>query len=1785
MAVDEKLNSWRNDLLDMSRRNSLLYFSSTGRTSSVQFRVDADELFRKLVYGKNPSVLTPEATTLEPDDFPKRLERLRTKAREALNDRGMQVLYVAFGLLEWKETPTSDDTIRSPLVLVPVGLDKKRYFGSFQLALLGDEEITINPTLTARLDASFSITLPTFETIEVAVAAESEGVRPRQLTLADIFRRIQRALPPDSPWTIAREAHLGAFSFQKLVMYQDLGKHAAEAKAHPILRALGGEAAVLPRAGNPALAGEMDERVRPQDMLEILDADSSQQEAIQAAKAGRSFVLQGPPGTGKSQTIANIIAESLGQNRRVLFVSEKMAALDVVRQRLRAAGLGEFLLDLHNARTDKKAFFADLKQQVEAVTDLRVPQDNEGRWNRDSSALASARQQLNEYVRELHAPRGPLGKSAFEAHATLAHLAATPDIDAAIADVAGMSAVEMDERRRALKSLLTRVDVLDELETYPWRQTLARTPSLELEGSIRSHFDLLVRGLADLEAGLRRLRESLGEEDVALTFGWADLAVRRAEHARRTPLPPEHWMLPGAPARLRNVLALATAQAARYGDALRRFEPVCLPSARALETTTLLAALTDEAAGAVACLRASRDVPEDAAIIHRAELDTGLTQAQSLLPRIGETVGALAEICGLSAPNTVEAATALAEIAACLLNTPQPPASWLDADAFAGVRALALDASTRYAEARRVRATLEARYTPAFFALDVPGLAQRFTITYAGVLHVFMPAYYADLKQVRATLQPGQTRNAVGICADVAAARGLLEEERSLRDASIEHARVFGRFFGGEATDWLALRAAVDWTTRFHTLVSREDMTREMTRLATAPSSGRSALRDVSSSLAEVLDEWRDVGEALGALLKPGPLAEGARTLETAPMGALLAGLTRVHGSLRTYWQAVDTVAPHLRHAASDTESVGASGGRLPASEAALTWEALRACVRLAAELNTLDGWLAGQESALRHDLGARYAGWETRWVEAEEAVTWVEVLLDTYPRREMPTVLRQTLAEGGDVEARERLHAALDRTRNALAAVEEELRYSDTVLPRYALLDAENTQQQTAVAALRERVAFHLENLPCLERWLECVGHRARCEALGLGEVIRAARRRRPFPRDLVDVFEKRFYQLWLDAVRRECPALARFSGDTHEQTIAHFRELDANHQQLAQRRLAARLHQARVDAVHVPQQHADDDLTRGFEAVRREVNKKRHRSIRHVVATTAPAMLMLKPCWLMSPLSVSQYVESPDALFDVVVFDEASQVCPEDAICAILRGKQLIVVGDSKQLPPTRFFTKTLADAADDTEDDDDAKEDERTSSILEECQAVSFPESSLLWHYRSQHESLIAFSNAHFYDGRLQTFPGPQAHHQDGVRFVYVEDGRYDKGRTRQNRREAERVVDLIVEHVRERPKLSLGVVALSEAQQRAISEALEKRRKQDEELAAYDDLLNEDTPGGFFIKNLESVQGDERDVILLSVGYGKHDESGRVERNFGPVNREGGERRLNVAVTRAKHRLILVASLHASDLHGELKNLGARTLRDYLEYAERGPSVLEQQQRDAEARGDGALQFESPFEEAVYTALTAKGLSLATQVGCSGYRIDLAAKDPRDGGRFLLGIECDGAMYHSSRTARDRDRLRQQHLERMGWRIHRIWSRDWIRNPAAEVAKALRAVEEAQAALTSKRQVEDPPDTPATDAAPIEPSAPLQASGPMTAPKTAASIPAAVSSMAHVTIPAHETSKNGSAQRAAARTCEACAFYQEQTAMRFYCGRDATTKARRTNGRTPACPAWKAMPSRQ
>lgn len=522
---------------------------------------------------------------------------------------------------------------------------------------------------------------------------------------------------------------------------------------------------------------------------------------------------------------------------------------------------------------------------------------------------------------------------------------------------------------------------------------------------------------------------------------------------------------------------------------------------------------------------------------------------------------------------------------------------------------------------------------------------------------------------------------------------------------------------------------------------------------------------------------------------------------------------------------------------------------------------------------------------------------------------------------------------------------------------------------------------------------------------------------------------------------FLKAFYAQWADSVLRSSSVLGELMRIPHDEAVRVFKEKDELNFEINKAKIRMEVSSKRpnVDIV-VPGSPA--------QLLRSEGQKKRkQKSIRPLLSALGEWVFSLKPCFLMSPLSVSTFL-APDMKFDVVIFDEASQVFPQDAIGAIYRGKQLIVVGDSKQMPPSNFFNAS-SDMEDEDMDDITAYE-----SILDRCSAT-FPQKRLKWHYRSRYESLISFSNKNFYQNELISFPSPKEEAPGcGVDYFYV-DGFFDRD-SKTNRAEAERVVELVFEHAEKRPHRSLGVVAFSVAQQSLIEKLIAKRRQQD---PSKETFFRSDCLEPFFVKNLETVQGDERDTIIFSVAYGK-DAMGRIFMNFGPLNKNGGERRLNVAVTRAKYNVQLVTSMHSGDIDlSRTQAEGSRLLREYLDYAENGMEALERT-----VHVSSFDRYDSEFELEVCEFLRSQGYDVDTQVGCSSFKIDMALKQPGTS-NYLLAIECDGASYHSSKSARDRDRLRQAILESMGWRFYRIWSTDWFNNKAKEKERLLKAVQDA------------------------------------------------------------------------------------------------------------------------
>ncbi|WP_197452848.1 DUF3320 domain-containing protein [Rosistilla oblonga] len=582
---------------------------------------------------------------------------------------------------------------------------------------------------------------------------------------------------------------------------------------------------------------------------------------------------------------------------------------------------------------------------------------------------------------------------------------------------------------------------------------------------------------------------------------------------------------------------------------------------------------------------------------------------------------------------------------------------------------------------------------------------------------------------------------------------------------------------------------------------------------------------------------------------------------------------------------------------------------------------------------------------------------------------------------------------------------------------------------------EAPASTESTQVASDAHEQATHvLESRNSLKYWAMWSAATTRAKRLGLDAFSQALADGELDVNSMADAFNLAYARWWLPIVVDQSEALRTFGRLQHEEAIREFRRLD----ELAREAAAPNAKQA---IYHNLPNSSDVPRKSELGLLRHQMSLKRpSKSIREVISGMPTSFGKLAPCLLMSPLSIAQYLPADQEPFDVVVFDEASQIPTWDAIGAIARGRQTIIVGDPKQLPPTNFFGKS----DDDAENDDVDEFEKDLESILDEAQASGLPTVQLNWHYRSRHESLIAFSNWHYYNNELVTFPSAESKER-GVSLSHVADGTYDRGKSRTNRAEADAIVTDLVSRMKrclqnpEDERLTYGVVTFNSQQQSLIQDLLDEALRSSPELEWFFDDDNRIEPTA--VKNLENVQGDERDVMYFSITFGK-DAAGKFPVDFGALNRSGGERRLNVAVTRARVALRVYASFLPDELRAERSSSrGVRDLKSFLDYAHRGFKSLVEQ-------NEGSVGgYDSPFEEAVAKSLIALGWEVESQIGVSGFRVDLGIVHPDYPGAYLAGVECDGATYHRSAVARDRDKTRQLVLENLGWNIIRVWSTDW------------------------------------------------------------------------------------------------------------------------------------------
>lgn len=1311
--LDKKINSWKEQLLDLTRRSNLVNFSAT-KTKSLPFHRADPLAVANTIFDRDPLYIRRSAQdeeggspadpdTLRTDEVASirangatenSLNNIRLREKRFLRERGVDSLFIAFGTLRWYDVDHSDSELRTPLFLVQVTLEEEtnRNADRHDYEITSeDADVQINPALRKLLSAERGIHL-----------APDEAFSLDELETA--FAYIDDVISGFDRWRIAPEVILGIFDFSKFGLYADLEENREAIKDDPLVKAINGNPDALPEPAATPSAEELDEQVSPADTYQVLDADSSQQEAIEAAKRGVSFVLQGPPGTGKSQTISNIIAEKMAADETVLFVSEKQAALDVVKDRLDDNDLGRFCLEAHGEKASKKQVLEDLGRELNADP-LQHPRERDSVVNK----LETTRRTLNQYKEKLfYQPEGQ-DITPYEAFGIVSKRDDCPRIDASFEQPTAYSQSEIQAIEEQLASLASYKDEFNRDGNHPWQHVAISRWQIDTAESVETTISEAITTLADL----KRTREAA---ESFLDTSLSSIADLRA----------------------------------------------------ADDLVTLL-----------------RDMP-----------DVALT------------------------PEHLERA-------------------------FYARDDRLQSLATKSRELTEKRSELTEHYEESIFSTDATELHGE--LSGYGVLRYVSPSYRRLKKRILSHAADGYQPGIEGLRSDTKALMRVdtLEDELEEYDSMMAQ---LGHLYDGPTTDWETVLDTQTWVAA----VAANDLVD-----------------------ADVLDELV------------------------------------------------------LERDADETTALA----------------------------TRLDGVLADWETA-RNDLA------------------------DIFD-------LDAVSINDADIET-----AAMDAVESWLTA-----RY-DTIEELQSWIQYQDTRDDVLESPAGE----------FLERYLT-EGHAAET---------------------LIDTFKRNFYTEWLNEVYSET-GFDSFSATEYNDLLEEFRHLDQQQREYAKAEIQHRVTNRR------PQTELKHASSSEQVTLRREVQKSRkHMPLRELFDEVSTLITTLKPCFMMSPLSVAQYVRHGSIEFDTVIFDEASQIMPQDAISSIIRGEQVIIAGDSKQLPPTSFFQA-------DVETADGVRED--LESILDEASTV-LPEKRLLWHYRSRTNELIEFSNAKYYNGALRTFPDNNADDAMGVDFVYVEDGLYDRGGSSTNQPEADRVLELVREHLQKRPNKSLGVVAFSSAQAQAIRDTIEEARGEDPELDAF--VSEDDALEGFFVKPLENVQGDERDALIFSVGYGP-DEAGKISMNFGPLNQTGGARRLNVAVTRAKEHIQVVSSLQPGDIDLQRTDKGGvEDFKHYLEYAKHGEDALTRSDSETQF-----LQFDSEFEEAVYTALENRGLDVSTQVQSSGYSIDLAIRHPDKPGKYVLGIECDGAAYHSSKTARDRDRTRQAVLEDLGWTIHRIWSPDWASNKSREI----------------------------------------------------------------------------------------------------------------------------------
>jgi len=1631
----------RTRLLDLTKRNRLLNFRPSKSSCLEVVGVPIGPLFTRVCDGerlaftpvpepdnreefeeeitaKDQASLLGWNTSIDLDDvdaedavslpvlhYQESLDRVSRKiasaAKTVIEESGANMLHLAFGFLEWYESDNSDQPYLAPLIAVPVLIERAGGAGNTAQTIIeySGEDVDSNLSLVEKMRRDFGIEIPLLD----------EDDTPEKY-----FARFADLLNLKKRWRIRRRVALTFLSFGKLLMYRDLdpnrGNRAQSIANHALVREL------FEGVKNPniSLAEEYpidDPNLKRDIPLLIRDADSSQHSALIHALRGKNLVIEGPPGTGKSQTITNLIAAALARDKTVLFVSEKLAALEVVRSRLDEVGLGIFCLELHSHKTKKGALLNDIAQRVGKRGTFREP----GELNSHLAIVEQKKRNLTTYASLINKTLEPFQATIFDVfwareqslqqigkyherlrQMFLPHVAKFTKTD--FAEVEELASIY----GQTLAGLL---ENCDSLEKHPWAWVTIPL-GIDKEAEIFNSFSEILSTFERAEDCLQRLEETCG-----FTFVHSGHGLEAAGKIFAALPESEEGILEGI---LTPCQVLTTREElAHFAKSVETYHAFHekLTSVSIHPDTLLEPEIDGDVADALECLgRWKLEDQEVADLLHTWKI---ATEAAKLLENANSSFRMLLGILDCDLKPTHQAITYLLEFVRVLDSTPfevlhlRKP-NFEQEHIRPMLQGAKKEARELKEEAERLQQSCDLSLGGGIFRpIELIECASE--IESASFWQRLFGKRYRKSVKIYVRVFPGKKPGRADMSRSLQKLAGHIQRrERFERDENLNAS--LGTDFIGLESAWDDFDSILQWYERvLIALPDHRDQTQPFREILFAARVER--LRTIKSNIASVQ-------EGVDALhLIASRIADFSRAVPDQLALIASGSFEAIHNCTRALDRELSGVL--------DVLAKYEIKGNATLTELSNSLQAARKCRDSKASIEAAVN--------LHAVLGDAYQGVGTEVVTLKQTLDYVERLVRCgLPERTVNWLLcgehknrfsqlRNLLIACGD---------CADQLRNSLKQLDT-LGHSDYWKSQF-------TDTLLSLGFLVERIRSNPEGLA---QWNSFLRLRLRSQEERIEQLTKLADSQDLPPLELAKAYRFVFYNSLSRKVFSDHPELDQVTTIRQEEVRRQFATADKESIRLYSERVAAIIDKR--PTFHGHQTGPIRDWT-DMALLYHEINKqKRHIPIRQLIKRAPNALISLKPCFMMGPLSVAQYLEPGKLKFDLVVMDEASQLKPEDAIGAIARGAQIVIVGDPKQLPPTTFFQRSGMETEDGEEEVRAAAEEQE--SILDVACTLYQPVRRLRWHYRSRHHSLIAFSNEEFYQRDLIIFPA--AYHDDpslGIKYNYVADGVFENSR---NPREAAVVADAVLEHMRQNPDESLGVVTLNFEQSELVEELLDHKLREDPFAIAYQERMKEGLES-LFVKNLENVQGDERDVIFISTTYGK-DARGNQYQRFGPINNANGHRRLNVLFTRAKKRVVVFSSLDPDRIQTNPNSpWGVRALKQYLVYARSG--VL--QQADA-----GSEQPTNDFERSVGAVLKELGFEIIPQVGVAGFFIDIGVKHPTKPGKFLLGIECDGASYHSGRSARDRDRLREEILVNLGWNIFRIWSTDWFKSRESTIAK--------------------------------------------------------------------------------------------------------------------------------